>query len=580
MTNSAHSFHRFHLVYVCFLMPLFVAIGQDGNDYKEKIAQGTALNDASKYEDALLVFNALAAEKDAMGPKDVMEMNYEIATTHYYLGAYSLSIQHILEMIALAEQVDSARFILQGKQFAGEIYRASDNPALSKKYLSEALVLAQNQNKLRSIAYCLNRLGVVAYISSELDRADSLFQASLAIAEANEFISVVSMNLNDMGEFYFSQGKPERSLEIYRNALKLSLDLDIEINLMNNMANAYWKMEQYDLAILNAEKAWKMADKANILTLAERAVRIIADCHMSQGNFEQGIIYYRKYMNYHGRLFDAQKDAQILELETKYETERKQYEIEEQKSQLALLAAKNDSQKIIAVGISISLVLGFGFIYANRSKRFALKSKELQEAFSQQLLAYQESERQRISRDLHDSIGQSLILIKNKVQLDNDTSTSDMVAKTLEEVRSISKQLHPVLLEKLGLTASIEKLVADIDGSTSIFVECELDMIDGIFTKEMELHIYRIIQESMNNLIKHSDTPSALVKIENRSDHIKCSIIDHGKGFDLTENPKQFKSLGMLTLKERTKILKGNLIIDSSKGKGTAIILTIEKPKA
>lgn len=556
------------------LLTISPALGQVG-EAKSLIAKGITFNEASKYDSAIAVFKK--AEAIVTEIADEITINYNIASAYYYTGEYPLSIERILNSIALAEKVGSDSLILHTKRFAGEIYRASDNPSISKKHLEEALELALEHDDKRSIAYCLNRLGVIAFIYKDNDLADSLYSASMLLCEEFGFMKVLSMNLNDIGELYFNQGQPERSLEIYQNALKLPLLLDIKINTLNNMANALWKMKRYDESIEAALEAQKLADEADILTLAERAVRIVADCYMSMGNFEQGIIYYRKYMKYRGRLFDEQKDAQILELEKKYESEKKQLLIDQQNSDLALLEASNSFQKKIIIVVSVSLILLFGLVYTYRSKRFAVKSQLLQENFSQQLLTYQEDERQRISRDLHDSIGQSLILIKNKVQL-KDEETSHMIASTLEEVRSISKQLHPVLLEKLGLSASIEKLIEDVDKSSDIFIESEMQKIDDIFSKEHEVHIYRIVQETINNMLKHASAVSASIRLEDKLDHVKYRIEDHGKGFNLIDDAAQFQSLGMQTLKERTKILDGKLTIDSTVGKGTSIELYIPKP--
>lgn len=542
---------------------------------KKAIDRGTAFNKASRYDSALAVFSSLDSLPN-VEIEDAISINYEMASAYYYRGQYPKSIERILKSIALAEQLQSDSLVLLTKRFAGEIYRASDNPAISKKHLDEALALAYEVDDKRSIAYCLNRLGVVAFVYKDNRMADSLFTKSIEICKEYGFMKVLSMNLNDVGELHFNEGKPEKSLEIYRDALKLPLLLDIKINTMNNMANALWKMNRYDEAISAALESQKMADEAEILTLAERAVRIIADCYMSKGDFEQGIIYYRKYMNYRGRLFNEQKDAQILELENKYESERKQLLIDQQNAELALLTANNSFQQRMILIISFSLVLLFGLIYNYRTKRFAVKSKQLQETFSQQLLSYQEEERQKISRDLHDSIGQSLILIKNKVQL-KDEETGDMIANTLEEVRAISKQLHPVLLEKLGLTASIEKLVEEVDNASEIFIESEINNIDGVLSKELEVHIYRIVQETINNMLKHAEAVSANIRLEEGTDHVQYSIVDRGKGFDLTEDARHFQSLGMQTLKERTKILNGKLMIDSTVGKGTKIELIIPK---
>lgn len=567
---------NFALLCLLFVFNPFIVLSQQ-DVYHNQLEKGITYIKRSEYDSALAVLSPLAQET-GLSPVQEITVNFEIATAHYYRGEYPRSIERILKSISLAEKLGSDSIILNTKRFAGEIYRASDNPEISKKYLEEALDMALELGDKQRTAYCLNRLGVIAYIYKDNDLADSLFSASMELCTKHNFMKVLSMNLNDLGELYFNQGRPDKSLALYQESLKSPLELDIKINTLNNMASALLKLGRLEEAIEVGLEAQMLADEAEILTLAERAVRIIADCYLSIQDFENGIIYYRKYMNYRGRLYTEQKDAQILELEKKYESERKQFLIDTQESKLALLTASNDFQQRMIVVVAVSLFLLFGLIYTYRSKRFAVKSKRIQEVFSQQLLTYQEEERKKISRDLHDSIGQSLILIKNKVQL-KDEETGEMIASTLEEVRAISKQLHPVLLEKLGLTASIEKLVEEVDQGSEVFIESEITNIDGVLSKEQEVHLFRIIQETINNMLKHAEAVSASIKVEEGPNSLRYSIQDRGKGFDFTQDPSQFQSLGMQTLKERTKMLNGKLSIDSTVGNGTRIELIVPKPQ-
>ncbi|MEQ9231039.1 MAG: sensor histidine kinase, partial [Cyclobacteriaceae bacterium] len=259
-----------------------------------------------------------------------------------------------------------------------------------------------------------------------------------------------------------------------------------------------------------------------------------------------------------------------------YNAEKTDEFIDYQKSEIGALEQENIFHRRLLWLITGGLVLIFGVGFLIRSRNFAQKEKKIQEKFSHELLKYQEDERKRISRDLHDSIGQSLVLIKNRIQL-QDAESTVMLAETLEEVRSISRQLHPVLLEKLGLTAAIEKVVAEADQNSDIFIESEIEQVDGLFSPDAQLHIYRIVQESVSNVVKHSKAKSASVKAKVKEKEVHFKIRDHGEGFDLIADPSKLSSLGMQTLKERTKILGGKLLIESNTGVGTSIVLVLRK---
>ncbi len=175
---------------------------------------------------------------------------------------------------------------------------------------------------------------------------------------------------------------------------------------------------------------------------------------------------------------------------------------------------------------------------------------------------------------MHDSVGQQLTLIKKKAQNYNQEELALLTNNALEEVRSISRGLYPAVLKQLGLTTSIEQLIYDIDEETTILFSSEIDDIDSLFSEKEIVNLYRFIQESLNNIIKHSQATSVEVKIKKKSKQITITISDNGTGFDLT-NKKIQNSLGLKTLFERIRILDGTLHIDSKPLKGTKLIAII-----
>ncbi len=204
----------------------------------------------------------------------------------------------------------------------------------------------------------------------------------------------------------------------------------------------------------------------------------------------------------------------------------------------------------------------------------AQEKRKLQEYFSENLLLSQEAERTRIAKELHDSVGQQLTLIKRKAQDLSQDEISNMTHGALEEVRSISRGLYPAVLKQLGLSESIEQLLYDVDEQTNLFCTSEIDDIDSYFTEEESLNFYRFIQENISNIIKHSEATSIVITIKKLDQKIKVSIQDNGKGFEVTDKIKN-KSLGLKTLSERIRILKGTLQIQSKEGAHTTVIAEI-----
>jgi signal transduction histidine kinase len=217
-----------------------------------------------------------------------------------------------------------------------------------------------------------------------------------------------------------------------------------------------------------------------------------------------------------------------------------------------------------------------------------------QQSFSRQLIASQERERKRIAAELHDSLGQQLLIIKNwavlaLTNLNGQTSLQEPLGEisttashAVEEMRGIAYNLRPYQLEKLGLTAAIRSLLARVNASSSIRVAGKIEDVDNLFSQEVEISIYRIVQEALNNTIKHSQASEGSVLVANNSGTLHLSIEDNGRGFtppDSRTPQESSKGFGLLGIAERVRILGGNVVIQSAPGQGSRIQILLKSQK-
>ena len=200
--------------------------------------------------------------------------------------------------------------------------------------------------------------------------------------------------------------------------------------------------------------------------------------------------------------------------------------------------------------------------------------KRLQEEFSQDLMQSQENERKRIAKELHDSIGQQLTIIKKSAQKNEQEEISILANHTLNEVRSISRGLYPALFKQLGLTQSIVQLTDTIEEKAAITIQKNITNIDSYFNLKNSLTLYRFIQEALNNSMKYAEAEKIQITINTKKSSILLQIKDDGIGFDVSEKLKN-NSLGLKTMKERINILKGQLVIESTPKTGTLIKVII-----
>lgn len=298
---------------------------------------------------------------------------------------------------------------------------------------------------------------------------------------------------------------------------------------------------------------------------------LLSTIYEASGNYKQSLQHKNLYANLKDSIYNKTTANKLAYYQTLYETEKKENELIEKSTSIQLLEKDNESSKKRIIYVGMVLFTFFGMILLFRNRMRIKNKKVLQEQFSRELLVSQEEERKRISKDLHDGLGQRLLLIKNNVVKTKDEDTKQLVETAIDEVRSISRNLHPFQLQELGITRAIEFTVNQVDENTTLFISSEIDNIDNLFTKKQEVNIYRIVQEALSNIIKHAKAEAGKVIVKREPQMVSISIRDNGIGFDFSEKYQNVKSLGLKTLLERTKVLNGQMKVQSKKNNGTLL---------
>lgn len=252
--------------------------------------------------------------------------------------------------------------------------------------------------------------------------------------------------------------------------------------------------------------------------------------------------------------------------------------------------------------LALIAVAGLGFsIYRRRlaqlrkehsmKEAFSRQMLESQKSFSRQLLESQEGERGRIAAELHDSLGQRLLVIKNWVALSLMLSPPDAPAReqlneisetaslALEETRQIVYDLRPYQLDKIGLTSTLKFTVEQLAASSGMQIIGEIAELDGAFGPNEEITFYRIVQECLNNIVKHSTATAARVRIERDDSVVRLQVTDNGRGFVVNSLDGKKRGFGLAGIAERVRMLGGNYTIESVPGEGTTISITIDVVK-
>ncbi|HLK22372.1 MAG TPA: ATP-binding protein [Bryobacteraceae bacterium] len=250
---------------------------------------------------------------------------------------------------------------------------------------------------------------------------------------------------------------------------------------------------------------------------------------------------------------------------------------------------------LLGAGLGAALLLAAGCLFYifrierenNRRYEEVLSARGSLEQLSARLVNAQEMERRTISRELHDQVGQTLnaVLVEaanlaKRIPADDSASlhSLDNIRKfadsSVNSIRDIALLLRPSMLDDLGLIPALEWQAREVSRRSGIKVEVKAENVADSLPDEMRTCIYRVVQEALQNVSRHSSAKSALVTVRQNRDSLELSVEDDGSGFD----PAKTRGLGMLGMEERVRQLGGHLDVSSTPGKGTVLRVTLPVP--
>lgn len=450
--------------------------------------------------------------------------------------------------------------------------------------------------------------------ASCLREMDSLPTMKTVLEEVRSYLDK-STEASTWSMYYLVYGEFQASIKQYKEAIK---NYDISYQLIQK-SKIYGRLDQLYLCYSEVYKALKDSDntKKYLQLYLDRTrknnnglreldiLKELAVIEQEEGNFEVANQFLLEFMRKEDSINASEVVNRINQLEIQYESEKKEREILQLKNQnnaSALALEKNRSQRYILLFTTASLlsflVIGY-FIYRSRQRNQRLKT-QLGEQQIQQLkhnqrnkvheamLAGQENERQRLAADLHDGMAGRLSATSIRLwQISKDDQASGnskeslinaaiSIDNALDELRNIARNLTPESLFKHGLKAAIEDYCVGIKGNNNHinfviqWYDTEVKIPDKI-----ALTIYRIIQELINNTIKHAKANEILIQYTVNERKISITVEDDGIGFDASQNENPL-GMGLNNIRTRVEYLKGTIEFDSIENSGTNVHIEIK----
>ncbi len=307
------------------------------------------------------------------------------------------------------------------------------------------------------------------------------------------------------------------------------------------------------------------------------------------GNYKSALDYFTWHTQLKDSIFTSQKNRQVEELSTLYETNKKEQQILGQQ-----LTIKKRNSLIVVILVMSALALLVVFLLYNRYKwkqktNMQIEILKQQELAAKSILEAEEKERSRIAKDLHDGVGQMMSAARmnlssfyNQLQVKNNSEDQSLlniiqlVDDSCKEVRAVSHSMMPAALLSKGLPDAVDELVSKING-TALQVHFHSEGFDTRLDSNTETIVYRVIQECVNNTIKHAEATELDIALICETDIISVTIEDNGKGFSYNHSHEEEEGIGLKNIRSRIQFLKGTVDFDTAPGRGTLVAIHIPR---
>jgi len=582
-----------------------------------------------------------------------------IGIIYYEQGNYTTALDNYIKAITIAEKFSDE--VIQAKLSTNicVIYWDQKNYKLALQYAQNALRLHTKVNNYASMATVYNNIAGIALDQDDFKTAKINFDNAILYASKVNYPTAIATAYSNLGEMEYRQGNYLKAIDYSLKALAKRREIGKKPSIAKSLiklGEAYSMIKEYAKAEDAYLEALNLSNKNGLLKEKTRIYNEMAELYKDKNDLNKAYDYLQKFHKANDTLFNDANSKTINELQTKYETEKKEKQIvvlnhqttiqqfklaqsklqvdnqqlvleqnklhianqnldidkkqalltqkkletERKQQQITLLARQNKIQKLViqkrntTIGIvsgSLLIVLILAALFYNRYKlkqetRLQTEVIHQQAIASKGIIEAEERERKRIAADLHDGIGQTFSVVRlnlanllGRIDISKaeDAALADktmaLVDESCKEVRTMAHQMMPNILLKIGLASAVKGFVTKIDAD-KLKVTVETSGLNDRLDSNTEIVLYRVLQECVNNVIKHADATRLDIQLDRDGSGVSAMVEDNGKGFN-TDKKENFEGIGLKNIITRLTYLKGTVDFSSAPGKGTLVAIYV-----
>lgn len=589
------------------------------------------------------------------------------------LGEPEKAIGNYIKALAIDENQKNTAQINLTLNNIGKLFLDTKNFSEARRYLTRCIESSGAAKDFSTMGKAQLNCGNTYIMEGNYAKGIVYYEGALASFERSGFLRGVQACNNNLGALYIRQEQYEKALPYLQKALENARSSTNKTGVAlveQNIATTFTRMKNFEEAerwFVKAEAT--AASYADLYTFGE-IYNHRAELDSARGDFKKAYAYKVKYLEISEKSLNEKNNRQINELQTKYETQKKEAKIDllnkdnliqgleiknqslklgEQRYQLSqkelllseselkitnnqlvlegqkkvILEQKLDStqraknienlqkqtriqgleiqnrqlainrRNVVVASLALAIILlgllGYSFYKRKRLQQEARLQTAIlqqQQTATKAVLEAEETERQRIAKDLHDGIGQMMSVAKMNLSAYEDAANFktieekekfekiiQLVDESCMEVRAVSHNMMPNALLKNSLAAAIREFISKLD-SRKLAVHLYTEGLEERLDTNTEAVLYRVIQECVNNVIKHSGADKMDISVIKDKDEITATVEDNGRGFDAA-NSERKEGMGLKNIRTRIAYLKGTVDFDAAPGRGTLVALHV-----
>lgn len=580
---------------------LLLQISEENNDNHNRLEalkfMGIAQHLQARYDSAIFWHQkALKLGIETGDSTNTAKSYLNMATSYNSKGDFEKAVENALFSLEFFEKTGDTNGQGRVQNLLG-IFNFNRNDFKSAlQYFTKYNELAVAANDSGEIVSSMNNMSSALHELGEFEQERSLLKSVIAIQEARGQNIRIGSAYENLGTLYSDIDSVKQAAFYYEkalNAYKLNNNSHDIARVLINTGLLKKKQKKYDAAADDYNQALQLSKEGGFLKIEEDVLKNLAFLYEEQKDYKNAFGYYTQFVTVKDSVLNKENQESINKLMIEFETEKKERQIAVQQLEIAEKTLQSRRKTVIIIGLIgiIIILLMFSFIIYSRIKikqerrlnEERLKMKQLQ---MNVVLESQESERKRFARDLHDGFGQLITAVKIMLGQMQQTGElekrSELAVKSGEvldtmhtQLREIAHNLMPDQLINEGLSTALKEYATRISKTSGIAIEVNTFGIEKRLNQSVEVNVYRIIQEWINNVIKYSGAKNLTIQLTGYENEINIIIEDNGNGFE-KEKLMKSKGWGWKNIQSRLEAINGILEIDTRAGvPGTSFIIDL-----